>query len=368
MKPFEDISTARQRVLVVEDDRNIRAVLVGGLSQQFETLKAGDGQAALDLLGELDQPPDVVLTDVNMPRVDGFELAKAMRTNPRTAEVPIVMLTANADRDFKLKALDFGVDDYVTKPFDLAEVKLRIRNLAKVRQAQRLLANYAEELELRVAERTSELSRLVKELTSTQGELIQARTETIHKLCVACEYRDDDTAQHLTRMATYSRIIAQNMNLSAEQVQLIEAAAPMHDVGKIGVPDSILLKPAKLTPEEFKVMQQHPGIGGRILTGSTSPFLQEACSIAITHHEKWDGSGYPAGLKGEEIPLAGRIVALADVFDALTQKRVYKPAFSIEKSMGIIMDGTGKHFDPTIVQAFRRGLDEAVAICEKLRD
>jgi len=371
MQPATEILfslNARPRVLVVEDDKAIRAVLTGGLHSSFETIKACDGVAALELIGALDRPPDVVLTDVMMPRMDGFELSQSLRSNPATRDVPIVMLTANADRAFRIKALDFGVDDFVTKPFDLAEVKLRVRNLAKVRQAQLVLVNYADQLEARVAERTAELQRLVTELTSMQGDLVVARNETIRKLAVACEYRDDDTAHHLNRMASYARIIATNLGMSEEEVKLIEVAAPMHDVGKIGVPDSILLKPGKLTPDEFKIMQRHPGIGARILANSSSPIIQKAYDISLTHHEKWDGSGYPHKLKGEEIPMCGRIVALADVFDALTQKRCYKPAFSVEKSLEIIAEGEGKHFDPTIVSAFRNGLDEAIETCERFRD
>lgn len=355
-------------ILIVEDDPAIRAVLAGGMQAQFSTLKARDGEAALEMLAALENPPDVVLTDLMMPRKDGFELAQALRENPRTRDVPILMLTANADRDFKLKALEFGIDDYVNKPFDLSEVKLRVRNLANVRHAQRILANYADELEARVGERTLALQRAINELTEIHSELLSARAEAIHVLGVACEYRDDDTAVHIRRMATYTRIIAQNLGLDAERVALLEAAAPMHDIGKIGVPDAILLKPGKLTPEEFKVMQTHPGIGARILSTAKSPMLREAHDIALYHHEKWDGTGYPTRIAGEEIPLSARIVALSDVFDALTQRRCYKPAFDIDKSMGIIEDSIGKHFDPAVVEAFKKGLPEAIEICNRYRD
>jgi putative two-component system response regulator len=358
----------RHLVMIVEDDKCIRAVLADGLSGAFDTVKAADGQAALDLLDQLPQPPDVIMTDVSMPRVDGFELAQRVRNDKRYCEIPIIMVTANADREFKIKALDFGVDDYVTKPFDLAEVRLRVRNLARVRQAKLIISGYAEELESRVSIRTNELQRALRELSSAEHGLREAQAETVIKLAVACEYRDDDTAQHLNRMAGYSRVIAKHIGLSAEHVTTIETAAPMHDIGKIGVPDSILLKPGKLTPDEFKVMQKHPGIGARILAGSTSPLLVAAEQIALTHHEKFDGTGYPRNLKGEQIPIEGRIVALADVFDALTTRRCYKPAFSIERSLEIIREGNGKHFDPAVVDAFNAGFDEVVEICDKHRD
>jgi putative two-component system response regulator len=370
MSHFIDHSSLdrRHRVLIVEDDRAIRAILADGLSGMFETEKAQDGQAGLDLLATMPTPPDVIMTDVSMPRIDGFEFAQRVRAQRQFAEVPIIMVTANADREFKIKALDFGVDDYVTKPFDLAEVKLRVRNLARVRQARQIIAGYASELEKRVAQRTVELQRALTELGSAEAGLREAHNETVIKLAVACEYRDDDTAQHLKRMAGYSRVIAQRIGLSTEQVKSIETAAPMHDIGKIGVPDSILLKPGKLTPDEFKIMQKHPGIGARILSGSSSPLLVAAETIALCHHEKFDGTGYPRNLKGDQIPIEGRIVALADVFDALTTRRCYKPAFSIEKSLEIIREGNGKHFDPAVVVAFNDGLDEVVDICHRHRD
>lgn len=370
MKPILEnrIIDRRMCVLIVEDDPSIRLVLVGGLRKSFDVLKAPDGQAALDLIAELDRAPDVVLTDVNMPRMNGFELAIELRKDEKTEDIPIIMLTAYADREFKIRALEFGIDDYVTKPFDMSEVRLRVRNLANVRAARMVINNYAAELEEKVAERTMDMRTLIDELTCTRNELITARTETVLKLGIACEYRDDDTAAHLTRMALYTRIIGENMGLDSETIRQIEAAAPMHDIGKIGVPDSILLKPGKLTSDEFKTMQSHPGIGARILQDSTSPLLKEAYTIALTHHEKWDGSGYPSGTAGDDIPLSGRIVALADVFDALTQKRVYKDAFSIEKSMNIICEGNGKHFDPDVVKALKLGLDEAVEIRESYKD
>lgn len=368
MPTSEAPSSHKPLVLVVEDDDAIRELIVDTMRRQFTALQAKDGQAALELLATLGDPPDVVLTDMAMPRKDGFELAKALRAAAETAEVPILMLTGNADPAFKLKALEFGINDFVTKPFDVSEVFLRARNLASVRHAQQVLAGYTDELESRVTQRTQALEHALSQLTRTRDDLLTAREEAVHVLGIACEYRDDDTAAHIKRMALYTRVIAENMGLDSAYVQLLETAAPMHDIGKIGVPDSILLKPGKLTEQEYKIMQQHPGIGARILAKSNSPLLREAYDIALNHHEKWDGSGYPQGLRGEAIPVSGRIVALADVFDALTQKRVYKPVFSIEKSMEIIDEGIGSHFDPDVAKAFKKGLDAIIEIWNNYRD
>ncbi|MCC6572171.1 MAG: response regulator [Planctomycetes bacterium] len=357
---------ATRRVMVVEDDKSIRSLIAMSLSPEFEPVPAMDGQDALEILAKMEVLPVVILTDVSMPRMDGLELAKRARADQRLREIPIIMVTANADREFKLQALELGVDDYVLKPFDLAEVKLRVRNLANVSIARHLVETYADELERRVEERTRELTRTMSELSAIDTELREARWETILRLSVACEYRDDDTAQHLKRMATYSQIIARNLGLSRVQVEMITVAAPMHDVGKIGVPDNILLKPGKLTSEEFKVMQKHPGMGARILAGSNSPLMKTAEAIALTHHERFDGKGYPRGLKGEDIPIEGRIVALADVFDALTTQRVYKPAFPIERSLEIIREGDGSHFDPKVTSAFFGAISAVKDVCNSM--
>ena len=207
----------------------------------------------------------------------------------------------------------------------------------------------------------SQAAIAIKNMLLTQ-ELKEAYLDTIFRLSVAAEYKDDDTAAHIHRMSRYSAILAEGLGLSAHEVEGIRYASPMHDIGKLGVPDSILMKPAKLTPMEFKEMQNHTVFGAKILENAKAELLRISEQIAFTHHEKWDGSGYPRGLKGENIPLSGRIVALADVFDALTSKRCYKPAFSLEESMKIIQEGTGRHFDPKVVQAFNNNLEKIVAV------
>ncbi|MCC6572170.1 MAG: response regulator [Planctomycetes bacterium] len=351
--------SANNTVLVVDDDADNRALIAEALLPEFKAITAQDGREGLDLLARAPQTPLVIVSDVNMPRMDGLEMSQRVRIDPRLRETPIMLLTGNADRDFKLRALELGIDDYVCKPADLDEVKLRVRNLANVSAARGLMRTYAEVLEQSVEQRTRELTRALTDLS-------EARTETIMKLSVACEYRDDDTAQHLSRMAAYSAIIARGMGMTPAQVEMITTAAPMHDVGKIGVPDNILLKPGKLTADEFRIMQRHPGIGGRILGNSHSPVLKVAELIALSHHEKWNGSGYPRGLKESQIPIEGRIVALADVFDALTTQRCYKPAFPVDRSLEIIHEGDGSHFDPKVTSAFFAALDEVREVCRSM--
>ncbi len=355
-------------VLILQADPALRAVLASGLETDFTTLKAASADEALAMLASAEAAPDVAIVDASNCGADPFELARLLRLLPDAADLPVLLLAADAGRDFRRKALEYSINDFVVKPFDLSEVALRARNLSSIRKAQRIVAGYTEDLEARVAVRTAALKRALNELTATKDDLLGARAEAIQALGIACEYRDDDTASHIKRMAQYTRIIAERLDLDHGYTQLLESAAPLHDIGKIGVPDDILLKPGKLTPEEFRIMQRHPGIGARILSSANSPMLREAYNIALYHHEKWDGSGYPSRLAGEDIPLSARIVALSDVFDALTQQRVYKPAMTIEQSMEIINRGSGRHFDPAVVEAFKRGLDEATEICVKLRD
>jgi putative two-component system response regulator len=221
--------------------------------------------------------------------------------------------------------------------------------------------DYQQHLEQKVARRTAELRRAVKKIKL-------ASLDTIHRLSRAAEYRDEDTGAHIKRMSQYSAAVARKMGLNEETVEIILYATPMHDVGKIGIPDHILLKPGKLDPDEWQIMKQHTIIGAQILQGSDAEFIKLAKVIALTHHEKWDGSGYPKGLRGSKIPLAGRITAIADVFDALTTKRPYKEPFSLEKSFGIIKQSRGNHFDPGVVDAFFATEDEILSIREKYKD
>ncbi|MCP4295047.1 MAG: HD domain-containing protein, partial [Proteobacteria bacterium] len=249
-----------------------------------------------------------------------------------------------------LRALNSGARDFLVKPFNNQEALVRIHNLLEMRLAHKQLSQYSETLELEVRART-------KEIESTQLEIV-------HRLGLAAEYRDNETGAHIVRMSHYSMEIGKMMGLNDKETDLILHSAPMHDIGKIGIPDNILLKPAKLTFEEFDIMKQHAVIGTGILSGAGSELLQAAGNIALTHHEKWDGTGYPNGLKGLDIPLHGRITACADVFDALTSKRPYKTPWTIDKAVDFVSEMSGKHFDPAVVDAMMRSLPAMLKIKE----
>jgi putative two-component system response regulator len=288
-----------------------------------------------------------------MPYLDGFMVMNQIKH--RIAEntfLPIVILTADVTTETKQRALRKGAADFLFKPLDMAEVLLRIRNLLRTRILHVEVQNQNQVLEVRVHERTRELEEAHHAILQHAAELQEAQIETIHRLALAAEYRDDDTGQHVQRVSQNSALIAAAMGWPEGEVELIRKASPLHDVGKIGIPDDILLKPGKLTPEEWTVMKSHTVIGAKILSGSRFPLLQMAEEIALTHHEKWDGSGYCPGLGGENIPLSGRIVAVADVFDALTHERPYKKAWLVSDALAEISSQSGRHFDPAVVEAF----------------
>ncbi len=297
---------------------------------------------------------DVVVVDYMMPAPDGLEFVRLLRKLPGLSDIPVVMVTANDLREVRYAALEAGATDFLTKPVDKNEFIARIGNMASLRRGQRLLADRA--------------ALLAKEVAAATVTIVERERETIFRLSRAAEYRDPETGSHILRMAHYSRLIADALKLSPEDQQLIFEAAPMHDIGKVGIPDLILLKPGKLTPEEFELMKQHSVIGHKILQGSTSPKLHAAASIALGHHEKWNGSGYPAGLNGEAIPLHSRIVAVADVFDALTSDRPYKKAWELDQARDFLQEQSGQHFDPQCVDAFVSSWDKVQQIQSQYRD
>jgi putative two-component system response regulator len=335
------IGSAREsaRILVVDDqDANVlllrRILESGGYREVVGLTDPREAGRTFD-----EYAPDLVMLDLHMPYLGGMEVLELLISKtPPGDYLPILILTADANREPKQACLAKGAKDFLLKPFDAAEVLLRIRNLLETRLLHLELRNYNETLEAQVRMRTWELE--------------EARNEVIERLAVAAEYRDDATGGHIQRVGRLSADLAAAIGLPEGEVEMMAAAAPLHDVGKIGVSDVILLKPGRLTPMEFELVKVHPRIGAQILSGENFPLLAMAARIALTHHERWDGTGYPDGLAGEAIPLEGRIVGVADVFDALMAERPYKRAWSLEESVAEITAQRGRQFDPQVVDAF----------------
>jgi putative two-component system response regulator len=344
-------NTVPWRILIVDDDEMNRRFLCSFLSRQgYEMSEAFDGMDALAKVKSA--PPDLILLDVRMPRLDGIEVARALKGSSETEHIPIIIVSSLADSEERVQALELGVDDFLGKPVDQTELRARVRSLLKVKAYNDHMIHYQHRLEQEVSDRTHQLRQAFEQLRGATEKLKHASLDTIFRLSQAAEYKDEDTGNHIRRIGYVSAAIARQMSMDVDQVEAILYAAPMHDIGKIGIPDRILLKPSKLDPEEWEVMKQHTIIGFRILKDSDSGLIAMAENIALTHHEKWDGSGYPRGMAGDKIPLVGRVTAIADVFDALISKRPYKDPFTVEKSLGIIRESRGKHFDPAVVDAF----------------
>lgn len=343
----------QQTILIVDDTPQNIDLFTHILSDTYSVKAALNGEKALKIAGA-DKKPDLILLDIMMPGMNGYEVCRALKADPLTKKIPVIFITAKGHVDDETKGFDLGAADYITKPVSPPIVRARLKTHLDLYDQSRLL-------EQKVRERTSQLINAFEEIKN-------ASLDTIHRLSMAAEFKDEDTGAHVKRMSNYASIVARKLGLDDTLVESILYAAPMHDIGKIGIPDHILLKPGKLTPEEWEIMKQHTTFGGRILEGSENEFIRLGETIARTHHEKWDGSGYPSGLKGHDIPMEGRIVAIADVFDALTSRRPYKEPFSIEKSFAIIREGRGTQFDPDVVDAFFDSKEEILTIKETYLD
>lgn len=296
--------------------------------------------------------PDLVLLDINMPYLDGFQVMQQFKQIEQDSYIPVLVLTAQHDNKTRIRALEAGAQDFLTKPFNKTETLTRIKNMLHIRLLHNRVRFHNHILERKVQERTIELH--------------DTRLEIIRRLGQAAEYRDNETGDHIIRMSRMCKLLGEIVGMTAERTELLLNTSPMHDIGKIGIPDKILLKSGKLEKEEFEVIQKHTIIGGKLLEGSDAELMVSARDIALTHHEKWDGTGYPKGLKGEDIPLEGRIAGLADVFDALTSKRPYKDPYPIAKACEIIRKERGYHFDPQLVDLFLNNLEKFKKIKDEM--
>ena len=354
------VDARRKRILVVDDEISNRQLLAEVIEAfGYEVVTAACGASALEIL---DTSFDLVLLDVLMPEMDGLTLVRKIRGRFDVNDLPIIVVTGLAGKKCRLEAVEAGANDFVAKPVDTTELRVRMRSLLKMKEAQDGIKQYQVRLEEMVRVRTKALTSSVESLSLARRTTKEAHRETIRCLAMAAEYRNADVANHIMRMSEYSALIARNLGLSHTEVEMVLEASPMHDIGKIGIADAILLKPGKLSLSEWGEMKAHAGIGAHILNSSTSNLIQAGSLIAMTHHEKWDGSGYPRGISGTNIPLLGRICAVADVFDALTTARPYKKAFSIQDALAIMQAMRGKHFDMRVFDAFVQEMKDVRAI------
>ncbi|WP_394244159.1 HD-GYP domain-containing protein [Vibrio astriarenae] len=337
----------RLTVLVVDDTPENIEVLAGALGDEYRIKAANSGQVAIKI-AQRQPAPDLILLDIMMPEMDGYQVCEILKSQPNTAHIPVIFVTAKISAEDEIRGLQLGAVDYITKPITPLVARQRVKtHLA--------LANQKRELYLQVEEQTKEIR--------------QSKLEMIQRLGRAAEYKDNETGMHVMRMAHYCFLLGQACGMNEKEATLLKNAAPMHDIGKIGIPDGILLKEGKLTNEEWEVMKTHVEIGADILSdNSHSELLQMAYSIAMTHHEKYNGQGYPKGLTGEDIPLVGRIAAIADVFDALTSERPYKQAWSNERAFALIEEEKGAHFDPMLVELFLSMREQVLEIKSRFKD
>ncbi len=380
MQSIDNATTSTKPVILIVDDAPQNLIVIGDLLEPYYHVRvANSGEHALEAV-KLVPPPDLILLDIMMPGIDGYEVLRRLHADPSTKTIPVIFVTAMDSTESEEHGLSLGAVDYITKPINPAIVLARVRTHLELKQARDILAHQNEWLDAEVKHRMRE------------NLLIQALA--VRALACVAEVRDDETGRHIVRTQSYIDILARHLAnhprfkeaLAGSKIDLIVQAAPLHDIGKVGIPDAILRKPGKLTPDEFAIMKQHPSMGAAAIEEAIQQtlatlddysteeaqaafaFLRMAQEISLNHHEKWDGSGYPRGLKGEAIPVSARLMALADVFDALINRRVYKAPFSLEETTRIIREGRGTHFDPEVVDAFLVCHDEFAAVAQRLAE
>ncbi len=335
-----------ETILLVDDTPENLMVLSEILKPFYKVKVANNGIKALNLIASGDIP-DLILLDIMMPELNGYDVCKKLKSDPLTRNIPIIFVTALTDCTDEAEGLGLGAVDYITKPVNASIVLARVNTQISLLQYQR-------NLEQKLEERTE--------------EIVLTRMEVIRQLGRAAEFKDNETGTHILRMSAYAKMIAEKIGLDNVRTELIFLSAPMHDIGKIGTPDHILKKEGSLTPEEWEIVKKHPLQGANIIGNHQSSLLQTARIVALTHHERFDGKGYPYGIKGYDIPLVGRIVAIADVFDALTSKRPYKEAWSFERAVEYLVEQKGQHFDPELVDSFLACIDEIKTIMAQFHD